>query len=270
MSESSIATARQAVNTALAVLRAESSSVTGQELIDQLKFLKTATRQCEHDALRTIARLDREGEFAERGVRPAPAVADLLRCRETEARRLVAVAASVFPTSLHGQPLQPKLPGTAMALGGWEIDQAHAEVIERVLRSDAAGRLDPRLWANVEIQLADLARIYRPDQLAGLARDWIEQLDQDGSAPTRANRWSTSYTWPNPATAAAKSKAGWTPQPSRWSRGRSERYCNPAATRTSRWANAKPTHSEPSANTPSTRATYPPKAANARTSPASS
>jgi len=183
MSESSIATARQAVNTAMAVLRAASSSVTGQELIDQLKFLKTVSRQAEHDVLHTIARLDREGEFAERGVRPAPAVADLLRCRETEARRLVAVAASVFPTSLHGQPLPPKLPGTAMALGGWEIDQAHAEVIERVLRSDAAGRLDPRLWANVEIQLADLARIYRPDQLAGLARDWIEQLDQDGPAP---------------------------------------------------------------------------------------
>jgi len=38
MSESSIAAARQAVNTALALLRAESSSVTGQELIDQLKF----------------------------------------------------------------------------------------------------------------------------------------------------------------------------------------------------------------------------------------
>jgi len=183
MSESSIREARQAVNTAMATLRAESSSVTGQELIDQLQFLKTVIRQAEHDSLHTVARLDREGEFAERGVRPAPAVADLLRCRETEARRLVAVAASVFPTSLRGEPLEPRLPATAMALGGWEIDQAHAEVIERVLRSDAAARLDPRLWANVETQLADLARIYRPDQLAGLARDWIEQLDQDGPAP---------------------------------------------------------------------------------------
>src|SRR5882672_701525 len=129
MSESSMATARLAVDAALAVLRAESGSVTGQELIDQLKFLKMVIRQCEHDALHTIARLDREGEFAERGVRAAPAVADLLRCRESESRRLVAVAGSVFPTSLHGEPLEPRLPATAMALGGWEIDQAHAEVI---------------------------------------------------------------------------------------------------------------------------------------------
>src|SRR5713101_7782189 len=159
MSEGSIATAREAVDTALAVLRAESGLVSGQELIDQLMFLKMATRQCEHDALHTIARLDREGEFAERGVRPAPAVADLLRCRESESRRLVAVAGSVFPTSLHGEPLEPRLPATAMALGGWEIDQAHAEVIERVLGSDAAGRLDPETWAGAETQLADWARI---------------------------------------------------------------------------------------------------------------
>jgi len=187
MSESSIAAARLAVDTAMAVLRAESGSVGGQELIDQLKFLKTVIRQAEHDALHTIARLDREGEFAERGVRPAPAVADLLRCRESESRRLVAVAASVFPTSLHGEPLEPRLPATAMALGGWEIDQAHAEVIERVLGSDPARRLDPGRWASAEVQLADWARIYRPDQLAGMARDWIEQLDQDGPAPDDAD-----------------------------------------------------------------------------------
>jgi len=44
---------------------------------------------------------------------------------------MVAVAASVFPTSLAGVPLEPRLPATATVLGGWEIDRAHAEVIER-------------------------------------------------------------------------------------------------------------------------------------------
>jgi len=110
MSESSIATARQAVDTALAVLRAESGLVSGQELIDQLKFLKMAARQCEHDALHTIARLDREGEFAERGVRAAPAVADLLRCTPSESRRLVAVAASVFPPRCTASRWNPNCP----------------------------------------------------------------------------------------------------------------------------------------------------------------
>jgi len=52
-----------------------------------------------------------------------------------------------------------------------------------VLGSDAAGRLDPETWAGAETQLADWARIYRPDQLVGVARDWIEHLDQDGPAP---------------------------------------------------------------------------------------
>jgi hypothetical protein len=91
-----------------------------------------------------------DGEFTDRGIRTAAAVADLLRCTSVEARRLVAAAASVFPTSLTGEPLEPRLPATATALGGWEIDRAHAEVIERALSSDAAGRLDPRCGPSVE------------------------------------------------------------------------------------------------------------------------
>nr|MBA2322579.1 DUF222 domain-containing protein [Pseudonocardiales bacterium] len=99
------------------------------------------------------------------------------------ARRLVATATAVFPTSLSGRPLEPKLAATAMALGGYEIDQAHAEVIERVLSSDAARRIGPEYWAGAEAQLADWARVYRPDELAHLARQLIDTLDQDGSPP---------------------------------------------------------------------------------------
>jgi len=96
---------------------------------------------------------------------------------------MVAVAGSVFPTSLAGVPLEPRLPATATALGGWEIDRAHAEVIERALSTDAAGRLDPAVWASVEAQLADYARLYRPDELAKFAAQLIECLDQDGPPP---------------------------------------------------------------------------------------
>ena len=140
-------------------------------------------RQAEHDALQAIAQLDSDGDFADRGVRPAAGVADLLRCTRVESRRMVAVAASVFPTSLAGVPLEPGLPATATALGGWEIDRAHAEVIERALSTDAAGRLDPGVWASVEAQLADYARLYRPDELAKFAAQLIEALDQDGPPP---------------------------------------------------------------------------------------
>ena len=169
--------------TAMAELRADAGSVGGQDLIDQVLFLKTAVRALQHDMVTAVARLDREGDFAERGVRPAPAIADLLRCLEAEARRMVAVARSVFPTALDGQPLAPKLPATAMALAGWEIDQSHAEVIERLMSSRAAERISPEQWSTLEEQLANIARLYRPDELRRIGLRWLEQLDQDGPPP---------------------------------------------------------------------------------------
>jgi hypothetical protein len=138
MSESSIATARQAVLSALDALDAVSGSIAGQDLIDQLPFLNLVKRRAEHTALRAVARLDSEREFTDRGVRPALAVADLMRCTLAESRRRVALASSIFPTSLQGAALEPRLPATATALGGWEIGQAHGEVIGRVLGTDAA------------------------------------------------------------------------------------------------------------------------------------
>ena len=188
MSRSSIAIADQAVFAALAASRAASASASGQVLINRLLFLKQVVRQAEHDALQAIAQLDSDGDFTDRGVRPAAGVADLLRCTRVESRRMVAVAASVFPTSLAGVPLKPRLPATATALGGWEIDRAHAEVIERALSTDAAGRLDPGVWASVEAQLADYARLYRPDELATFAAQLIEALDQDGPPPDDADQ----------------------------------------------------------------------------------
>jgi 5-methylcytosine-specific restriction protein A len=137
----------------------------------------------QYESLRTIARLINEGEFEKRAVRPAPAVADLLRTTAAEARRLVATATAVFPTSLTGEPLEPKLPATATALGRCEIDQAHAEVIDRAVSTGAARRIGPERCSGVEAQLADWARLYPPDQLAQLARELIERLDQDGPAP---------------------------------------------------------------------------------------
>jgi 5-methylcytosine-specific restriction protein A len=155
----------------------------GQSFIDGLPFYQMVVRRAQHRTLRLIARAERHGEFTERGFRPAPAVADIVRCRLAEARRMVAVASSIFPTTLDGQPLQPELPATAAALASFEIDQAHAEVIERALHSEAARRIPPEQWASAEVQLAEWARQYRPDQLAVLAKQLIEVLDQDGPAP---------------------------------------------------------------------------------------
>ena len=57
--------------------RLDVGSAAGQDLFDQLLFLKTVARQAEHDMVQLVARLDDAGDFAEHGVRPAPALADL-------------------------------------------------------------------------------------------------------------------------------------------------------------------------------------------------
>ncbi len=159
------------------------SHLGGQELIDQLVFLKTVVRQVQHDSLAVIARLTDEGEFEARAVRPAAAVADLLRISPAEARRAVSTARAVFPTGLGGEPLEPKLPATATALAGYEIDAAHADVIDRAMSSSAARRIGLERCIGVEAQLAGWARDYRPDELAVLAARLIEGLDQDGARP---------------------------------------------------------------------------------------
>ena len=183
MFEHSIRDAREAVTTALADLRADASRTTGQGLIDHLTYLNTLRRQIEHDTLHTIARLNTEGEFERRAARPAAAIADLLRAAPAHARRLVRTATAVFTTSLTGEALEPKLPATATALAGYEIDQAHAEVIDRALNTSAAHRIGVERWTGVEAQLADWARTYPPDQLAHLAHALIDRLDADGPQP---------------------------------------------------------------------------------------
>ena len=183
MSESCLPPSRESVDAGLAVMRVGVRSVSRQARADQLSYLKTLSRKVEHDRVALVAQMDDAGDFVEYGVRAASAIADMLRIRESEARRVVAVARAVFPTALGGLPVEPRLPATAMALAGWEIDQAHAEVIEKALRSGEAERISPEQWAALEEQLAGLARDYRPDELAKLAAQLLEQLDQDGPPP---------------------------------------------------------------------------------------
>jgi 5-methylcytosine-specific restriction protein A len=184
VSEALIVEARQvALLSDLADLATVAHSGDGNSLIDGLRFRAVLRRQADYESLEFVADLDRRGEFAERGGRPAVTVADILRCRPVEARRMLALVRSIFPRTLNGQVLEPELPATAAALGAFEIDQAHAEVIERALHSDAARRIPPEQWAGAEVQLAEMARQYRPDELADLAKQLIALLDQDGPAP---------------------------------------------------------------------------------------
>ena len=57
------------MNAALADFRVATSFATDQDLIDKLLYLKSVVRQAEHEVLQTIARLDSDGVFLERGLR---------------------------------------------------------------------------------------------------------------------------------------------------------------------------------------------------------
>jgi hypothetical protein len=185
MSESELCAARRDAVAALARLRAAGQSAGNGELLEQLEFHRRLRRELDHDTIRVVAGMRASGG-TERGVHPAPAVADLLGRGRGPSRRLVGLAERLFPTtSLTGEPLPAALPATATAWGGYEIDQAHAEVIDRTLLSSAAERLDPDRRARLEAQLADLARTYPAHVLAGLARELLEALDQDGAEPDR-------------------------------------------------------------------------------------
>ncbi|HEX4356294.1 MAG TPA: hypothetical protein VH141_02155, partial [Pseudonocardia sp.] len=70
-----MATESQAVDAVLARFRVATSSASDQALIDRLLYLKSAARQVEHDMLHTIAQLDADGVFPERGMRTSTAVA---------------------------------------------------------------------------------------------------------------------------------------------------------------------------------------------------
>ncbi|MDT7622585.1 MAG: hypothetical protein QOF99_3486, partial [Pseudonocardiales bacterium] len=148
----------------MAALRALEHTGDAECRIDGVKSYWVLRRQSEYDLLVLVAGLDRDGEFLERGMHSANAVADLLGLSQRDGRRMVAVAASLFPTrSLVGEVLEPKLPATAMALGALEIDLAHAEVIESVLATDVARRITVEQWVAAEVLFADWARQYSPE-----------------------------------------------------------------------------------------------------------
>ncbi|GAA5161728.1 HNH endonuclease signature motif containing protein [Pseudonocardia eucalypti] len=168
---------------AVAALRAYLATADGATKIEGLKAVERLIRDLSHLRLSEIADLDRSGEFDQRCVTTRAAIADLLGYHPQRARRMVAVARAVFPTTLDGQPVEPAMPATAAALGALTIDQPHADVIENLLNSPTGRRLDPGVWGGAEKQLAEWATTCRPDELRRLGTQLLNTLDQDGPEP---------------------------------------------------------------------------------------
>jgi hypothetical protein len=76
--ESSVVAAGRVVMDSMAALRVLEFSGGAQMRIDGLRTRRMVRRQCDVDSLELGAGLDRDGEFAGRGVRAQDAVGDLL------------------------------------------------------------------------------------------------------------------------------------------------------------------------------------------------
>ncbi|MFP5071685.1 DUF222 domain-containing protein [Pseudonocardia nantongensis] len=186
MSTDRLAAAHRLLVEAVAALDgAAGPGATADERLSVLTVCEGAVRRLDRVTVSTVASLDRDGAFAERGYRnPALALADLLNWDRAEARRRTVVAEQVHPRiALDGTELPAVLPATAQRFAEGRIGLRHVHVIATVLGSHAARRVDPERLAGAEAEIAEHACVFTPAELHTWATRLIDALDEDGPAP---------------------------------------------------------------------------------------
>ena len=185
MTESPLAAAQRLCTQAVAALREATRVGSAAERMSVVQLCEGMTRQLDQVVVATVAELDRDGVFAERGYRsPTQALCDLVGWERSEAHRRTTAAEQVVPrVGLDGSVLPARLSATAEVFAAGRTGLRHVEVIARLLGSRAAGRLSPEQWADAEVQLAGWAGDYTPTELQKWGTALIDLLDQDGEAP---------------------------------------------------------------------------------------
>lgn len=149
---------------------------------------ETFKRQCaamDHRVVASLAEVPIE-ELGESSV--ARALSTLVRISSKEANRRVKEAAQLGPrTAMTGEPLEPLLAETAAAQVRGDIGFEHVKVIRRFFK-ELPHFVDHDTREAAEQQLAELACGLGPDQLRKAADRLATTLDQDGPAPTDADR----------------------------------------------------------------------------------
>ncbi|OSY44145.1 MULTISPECIES: HNH endonuclease signature motif containing protein [Pseudonocardia] len=184
-----LGTAHRLLTEAMTALEAAAGpAADADELLSVLALCEETTRRLDRTAVATIATLDRQGTFAERGYRsPELALADLLNWERAEARRRTVAAGHVRPrTALDGTILPAALPATAERFADGRIGLGHVHVIAAVLGSHAARRIDPERLTQAEARIAEHATVYNPAELRTWATRLIEALDDDDPEPDDA------------------------------------------------------------------------------------
>jgi 5-methylcytosine-specific restriction protein A len=185
MTESPLAAVQRLMAQAVEAVRGVAEAGSADERVAVLALSEATVRQLDQVTVATVAGLDRDGVFAERGYRsPAQALSDLVGWERFESHRRVVAAQHVTArVGLDGSVSPARLVATAEVFAAGRAGLRHVEVIARLLNSAAAGRLSPDTWAVAEKQLAGWAGEFTPSELHNNGKALIELLDQDGAKP---------------------------------------------------------------------------------------
>jgi 5-methylcytosine-specific restriction protein A len=185
VTESPLVSVQRLFAQAVETLRGVGEAGSAEERVSVLALCEATARQLDQVTVATVAGLDRDGVFTDKGYRSAAqALSDLLGWERFEARRRTVAAEQVTPrVGLDGGVLPARLPATAGVFAAGRTGLRHVQVIARLLNSDAAGRISPQQWAGVEAQLAGKADCYTPSELHEWGTALIALLDQDGAEP---------------------------------------------------------------------------------------
>ena len=148
-------------------------------------------RRAEARVLAAVAAIERDGVPAETGHRSAARLLqEHVRVDGIEAKTWLRHSSLITETpSPSGATVQPVLPATATALGDGTIGGRHLAVIADVMaRVSQVPHLGPPVVAETERQVAGLAGLRSPAQLARDGAEILLRLDPDGQLPDEPER----------------------------------------------------------------------------------
>ncbi|MCV7343918.1 HNH endonuclease signature motif containing protein [Mycolicibacterium rhodesiae] len=168
------------INAGLATLaKVDLAGLSVMELLELAAESERVTRY--HDVVRyDVSHEVHRREVGELGGKSGKVLADWLRITPAEAKRRAEATEPLTPrTSLTGEPLAPRHPGTACAWRDGKLDVEHVRVIDKFLAALPFDVPD-EVRANAELFLAEKATLMRPDQLTRVAQRLALEINPDG------------------------------------------------------------------------------------------
>jgi hypothetical protein len=178
-----------AITEQIAILSKAADELSHRELIALLTELTTVLRSVPAVEHKVLVRLMDETEPSRLGAKSWKAVLTTsLRVSGVEAARRLARARTLGPRrAMTGEPLAPVWESTAAAQARGLLDEEHVAVIAKFHKKLPAW-VDVGTRAAADAQLAAAAAGLDPENLVETARVLLTMIDQDGPAPSEAER----------------------------------------------------------------------------------